>query len=146
SMALHATAFLNGIPGPPVSLSFNITDANLNGIPDWWEAQYFDLSTAIAPDPNADTDGNGLSNMQEFIFGTNPRGVSHVVPTLQNPSQPVISWASISGRYYSLESSPDLIHWQQVTSLQPGTGDTMTFTEPQSVTGANFYRIRVTLP
>ena len=39
------------------------------GIPDWWQLFYFH---EIGIDPNADPDGDGLSNIQEYLNGTDP--------------------------------------------------------------------------
>ena len=46
-----------------------IPDVDGNGIPDWWELQYF---SHIGNNPNADPDGDGLSNLQEYQNGTDP--------------------------------------------------------------------------
>lgn len=37
-----------------------------DGIPDWWKTKYGVV------DPNADPDGDGWNNLQEFLHGTNP--------------------------------------------------------------------------
>ena len=44
-------------------------DVNNNGINDDWEVQYFG---GIGVNPNADTDGDGFTNLQEFLTGTDP--------------------------------------------------------------------------
>lgn len=44
-------------------------DEDANGLPDWWEMEFFGQ---IGQDPNADLDGDGLTNLQEFLLGTNP--------------------------------------------------------------------------
>jgi hypothetical protein len=44
-------------------------DSDGNGLPDAWEQQYFGH---IGVDPNADPDGDGLTNLQEFQAGTDP--------------------------------------------------------------------------
>lgn len=43
------------------------TDSNNNGLPDQWES-----ANSVA-NPNDDTDNDGLSNVQEYQAGTNPR-------------------------------------------------------------------------
>jgi len=47
-------------------------DADASGIPDWYEMQY-GLEPAGPATANADPDGDGLSNLQEFQRGSNPR-------------------------------------------------------------------------
>src|SRR5262249_13768276 len=37
-----------------------------DGIPDWWKAKFGLV------DPNADPDGDGWTNLQEFLHGSNP--------------------------------------------------------------------------
>ncbi len=44
-------------------------DSDHNGLPDAWELQYFGH---IGVDPNADPDGDGLTNAQEFAAGSSP--------------------------------------------------------------------------
>jgi hypothetical protein len=44
-------------------------DTDGNGLPDAWEIQYFGHKGV---DPNADSDGDGLTNLQEYQLGRNP--------------------------------------------------------------------------
>ncbi len=56
--------------GQLVRLDFTELDTDGDGIPDRWESQYF--GNATGGNPNADPDGDGRNNLQEFVAGTNP--------------------------------------------------------------------------
>lgn len=45
------------------------TDSDGNGLPDWWELQHFG---ATAVDPDADPDGDGFTNREEFRAALDP--------------------------------------------------------------------------
>jgi hypothetical protein len=47
------------------------TDTDGDGIPDSWEEDH-DLDPEVPSDGNGDADGDGLSNHQEYLLGTNP--------------------------------------------------------------------------
>lgn len=47
-------------------------DANNDGLPNAWQTLYFGSPGAVAAAPNADPDGDGLTNLQEFLLGRNP--------------------------------------------------------------------------
>lgn len=67
-------SYLDGLPsGTPTTgtlLTFTIIDTDSDGLPDEWEELYFgDPTTA---DPDADPDGDTLTNLEEFNLGTDP--------------------------------------------------------------------------
>ncbi len=41
-------------------------DADKDGLPDWWEEKYF--GDALAANPDEDSDGDGLTNLEEFEY------------------------------------------------------------------------------
>ena len=53
-----------GYQEPPVEPI--IIDANSNGLPDWWETVH------QVSDPNADNDGDGITNIDEYQSGSDP--------------------------------------------------------------------------
>lgn len=63
-LRIYSTALSESEISPIYSL-----DRDENGIPDWWEMKYFG-ETGI--DPNADPDGDGYSNLQEYQAGSDP--------------------------------------------------------------------------
>jgi hypothetical protein len=62
---------------------FDLTlDSNANGLPDWWEIKTF--GSLGAATGTQDTDGDGVSNKQEYLNGTDPKDYYNgVLPTLQ---------------------------------------------------------------
>ena len=56
-------------PGDPNLTNACGGDSDGNGLPDVWENMYFGT---IGVNPNDDPDGDGLSNYQEYLLGTNP--------------------------------------------------------------------------
>ena len=53
-----------------------LKDGDHNGLPDFWEIQHFGHRGV---NPNADDDGDGLTNAQEFAAGTDPE---NPIPTV----------------------------------------------------------------
>lgn len=56
-------------------VSMNSDDIDGDGIPDWWESRF------SLDDPNGDADGDGVSNLNEFRRGSNPKRDDRI-PTL----------------------------------------------------------------
>jgi hypothetical protein len=66
----YSVVLLNGsgsVTSTPATLWY---DANANGLPDSWELTYFGSLTNHTA--TGDSDGDGISNLQEFWDGTNP--------------------------------------------------------------------------
>ncbi|MEZ0389848.1 MAG: chitobiase/beta-hexosaminidase C-terminal domain-containing protein, partial [Verrucomicrobium sp.] len=150
---LKSIGIHSGFKGPVTTEVFTITDANTNGLPDWWEQQYGGQRAVPVTtlDPALDDDGDFLSNLQEFVAGTNPNSAD----TLMTPSQTsdgagiTLSWPGQLGRFYSVLTSQDLKVWETVTDAtqKPGTGGTMTWTDANGVAaGRKFYRIVISVP
>jgi hypothetical protein len=108
----------NGEIGSTNKGTFTFTpnqDINANSIPDTWERTYIG---ALSP-ANGDPDGDNLTNIQEYAFGTNP--------AKSNPSPLRYSFETKQGEQYltmivprnpeatnitySAEVSSDLTHW-----------------------------------
>ena len=122
----------------------------------------YELANGLDPDwpldANGDLDGDGTTNFDEFISGTNPNDANDVLRIsaidLQSTSVDV-SWPSVLGRNYKLSWSIDLTNWSPVTSVT-GTGadvnlavDLAPFDNDDGIAGnlnQLFFRIEVSVP
>jgi hypothetical protein len=60
---------VNGVASNGLIFSVGDVDSDSDGLPDWWEIQYFgNLSQTASGNP----DGDSLTNLQEFQQGRNP--------------------------------------------------------------------------
>ncbi len=87
----------------------SVEDGDEDGLPDWWEQQYFGGVSQSASD---DGDGDGSNNLTEYVAGTDPLNAQSVF-TIQefvpDVGGYVISWNSVEGRSYQVLKSSNLI-------------------------------------
>jgi hypothetical protein len=100
-----------------------------------WKARHFSaaelLNPAVSGD-DADPDGDGHNNQEEYITGTDPRdrkSVLHIVEIqlrAENPAALEIQFDAVAGRSYSLQSRPasSIGPWQNLMNIptQAATG------------------------
>ena len=104
--------------------------------------------------PNADPDGDGASNLDEFIAGTDPLDArqclpSNVTMTKAASSQGyTLQFPARSSHRYTLQRSTSLADpvWTEVASVVSITNATMTLTDPSPPAGSAFYRVLVGPP
>jgi len=123
-----------------------ILDTNENGLSDIWEKIYNDgdlLPETL--DQLADPDGDGWTNEQEALAGTNPfdansplghvsTGILHSPatysgvdgngdPILLTPEAVTITWPTLAGKLYTLQFSPNLQAGTWINVQEPILGD-----------------------
>ncbi|MFN0128112.1 MAG: hypothetical protein ACKV19_15660 [Verrucomicrobiales bacterium] len=87
-----------------------VVDTDGDGMPDDFEQQYFGSPTG--GDPDADADGDGQTNLQEFRAGTNPidpRSVLRIEEIRREGADIVIRFEAAPGKAYEIWSGTDLI-------------------------------------
>ena len=116
----------------------NPSTAN-DGIPDAWKQQFFGQNVNLS-DPNfanADSDGDGMTNYQEYLAGTDPTNANSklsmksMVMAGQNIS---LTWKSVTGQNYRVRYTTDLVTWQDFTDAG---GNALLFTADSAETTAN---------
>ncbi len=118
-------------------------DANDNGLSDIYDAIYF----GGYGDPFGDADGDGVSNYDEMLWGTNPTNAASFVT---GPSYALVggllrlTWPIAPERSYELQASGDFANWGVVASGAVGA-----YAENVAVAGSpggRSFRLAVNLP
>ena len=100
-----------------------VADNDADSLPNAYELLY-NLDPNSPKDAGADLDGDGSSNIDEFIAGTNPTNSGDYlrITALKNSSGEIsITWPGIVGRSYTVYWSLDFQNWT-ADSSHPGTG------------------------
>ena len=134
------SATINGSPGQTASViirAVNPNDNSMSGPP----------STATNIkfiDPNADDDGDGMTNSAEDAAGTNPfdpnSGLKTTGLSAQNGNTLTLQWSSVAGKKYQVQGAASVAGpWNPAGPVLNGTGGTLS----PSVTASDpsFFRV-----
>jgi hypothetical protein len=125
-------------------------DSNADGLPDAWERLYFGT---ISVNPAADADGDGLSNRQEYLAGTNP---TNSLDNLRitgfgggGPGNVSLTWSSVPTRHYFIQktANPAVNAWVdsgQGEISPAGSATSRSFTDTSATN--RFYRVQAVRP
>ncbi len=136
-----------------------VLDPNLSaagdGIPNGWKQQY-----GLDPfDPNLgseDSDGDGMSNLQEYLAGTDPTNSAsafRIIEVRPDDADMLVAWTAVGGKWYVLQTttgyggcfSNDFVDLD-AASFAFGTGETtMAVLHLGAATNApaRYYRVRL---
>ena len=162
SYGVHNTPYAIGLLKASIA---NLTgDANNDGLPDSWQAEYFTSANSPAAAPDA-IDADGLPNWMNYLLGLNPLlpgnpltngvsvgvvwadGGSLVNPygatnTLQIYTAAEIAFNTVLGKTYQLQAASSLSDgWQNIGQPIPGTGQAYSYVTPIRHNVMQFYRV-----
>jgi uncharacterized protein (DUF1800 family) len=96
-------------------------DRNGNGMSDVWEAAHGE-----SLDPDEDLDGDGFSNRDESLSGTDPFDAESrlEIGSVERPAGSLVrvEWPTVAGVRYRLVASSNLRHWYPVGEAVTGNG------------------------
>ena len=122
-----------GQPGKRTHFDLTLgVDSDNDGIPDAWERALIErdssgrLRTLADIKPGDDLDGDGLTNLQEYLIGTyaldRVDGLALEVLAVEN-SRARLRFTTVPGRVYTLRSSTNLNEWSPQTFALSAAGD-----------------------
>lgn len=123
-----------------------------DGLPIAWLLTYFGTTNVNA---NADPDGDGMSNMQEYLSGTDPTNPnSNLRITAESFSSggtsASLTWNSVMTRYYYILKTPSLSSpvWTDsgLGLVSPSAGSTTTAGLTDTIALMRFYRVEAVRP
>ena len=137
----------NWIAALPAPGSYGIIDTDHDGMPDDWEMLYgFDKNNQA--DASLDFDGDGLTNLEEYLAGTNPKQANSVlkITAALDGSGVVLTFTAIAGRTYTVQYCDGLRRaalWPKLADVPAQTATQVIVLHDNSVSEGlqRFYRI-----
>jgi pectate lyase len=124
-----------------------------------WQQQFFGCTGCQEAQADADPDGDGMTNTNEFLAGTNPtNGLSalRIVSAVQQGDNVQITWTTAGGRTNAVQATAGDVNGNYSTNFEdiapaphvviPGSGDfTTNYIDEGGATNvpSRFYRVRL---
>lgn len=126
-------------------LRLNAGDLDQDNLPDDWEVAHFGN---LARDGTGDFDGDGASDREEYLAGTNPTNEASVLGVLTLTAlatgETTVIWSTVAGRTYRVQYKDDLDQagWTELTGDVMAGGVQASAVDPgPPPAGRRFYRV-----
>jgi hypothetical protein len=137
----------NWVGAPPsLNIAAGTGDTDGDGMPDAWESQYpLALNPNNPNDAGTDYDGDGMTNLQEYLAGTNPQLASsqlRLTGSFVSASQIRLQFNAVSNVGYNFQSRSSLSTgaWLNLQNVPAAPSNrTVTITNPAAP--MRFYRV-----
>ena len=156
SLGVHNAPFAVGIIR--ASIADLTGDANMDGLPDWWQIQYFGSITNSQAAPSATPAGDGVPNWLKYSSGLNPlvagvpmTGGYVFGPSVVNPlgtnsvaiyTAAEINFNTLVGTVYQIQFIGKMGDaWQNVGGSIAGTGGSISYVTPTRQPSQKFFRV-----
>ncbi len=124
-----------------------LVDSDGDGLPDAWE-KLLNLDAANATDATLDSDGDGVTNIQEFESGTranDPQDALRIYSVEADAGKVTITILVVPGRSYVIERTDTLgLPWSEFARISQAETDLYAVTDSANTPATRaFYRVRL---
>ena len=138
---------LNRVQDVVALVQWGTVDSDGDGLPDLWMTHYFGHPTGLDNDfslAQQDADGDGMSNLAEFLAGTNPTDATSVLRLqiqMSVANQGLLNWLAVPGKTYRMQFKENLddAAWTEVPGATVN-GNQGSFAFPADA-AHRFYRV-----
>lgn len=137
-------SILSLVPTPAAQNTIPNPDNDNDGMPDAWENAN-GLNSGSPADASLDSDHDGMTNLQEYLAGTDPQdAASRFTNALSiDGGVPTVRFMARAGRGYTVQFSNTLGAWTKLSDVSPQASDVeVSVADPAAVSEPKrFYRI-----